>query len=150
MFYRSDLHQIFERAVHCARKNQKKLQENRTCSHRFLQSFCTRQARCECATHAEVSFDVMKVTLGISAVCECDLWLFPHIFGAKLRRFRWKIIVERFDLPLIESIELSNLLQSNYSIGVFHIFGFIKENISFAGPSVAVFIEGKQTFDASL
>ena len=61
------------------------------CSRRFLQSFCTQQARCECATHAEVSFDVMKVTLGISAVYECDLWLFPHIFGAKLRRFRWKI-----------------------------------------------------------
>ena len=60
------------------------------------------------------------------------------------------VIVERFDLPLIESIEFSNLLQSNYSISGFHVFGFIKENISFAGPSVAVFIEWKQTFDASL
>ena len=64
--------------------------------------------------------------------------------------FAEKSIVERFDLPLIESIEFSNLLQSNYSIGGFHIFGFIKENISFAGPPVVVFIEEKQTFDASL
>ena len=91
MFCRSDLHQIFERAVHCARKNQKILQENRTCSYRFLQSFCTRQAHCECATDAEVVLDVLKVNFRIIAVCECDLWLFPHIFGAKLRRFRWKI-----------------------------------------------------------
>ena len=51
------------------------------------------------------------------------------------------VIVERFDLPLIESIEFSNLLQSNYSISGFHVFGFIKENISSAGPFGLCFLK---------
>ena len=53
--------QRFERAVRSARKIHKKLHENRTCSRWFLQSFCARHARCECATQAEVVFDVLKM-----------------------------------------------------------------------------------------
>ena len=81
----------FERAVCCARKIHKNSHENRTCSRRFLQSFCARQVRCECAMHAEVFLDVLKMMCGISAVLQCALWLFAHIFGAKLSRFRSKI-----------------------------------------------------------
>ena len=57
------------------------------CSRRFLQSLCAQQARCECATHAGVFFDVLKVMCGISGGFECDVRLFVHIFGAEMRRF---------------------------------------------------------------
>ena len=88
---RAALLQIFERAVRSARKIHKFLHENRTCSRRFLRSFCTQHARCECATLAEVLSDVLKMICGISAVFECDLRLSACNLGAKLRRFRLEI-----------------------------------------------------------
>ena len=57
-------------------------------SHRFLQNFCVQHARCECAAHAGVVFDVLQMICGISAAAECILRLFARSFGAEVRRFR--------------------------------------------------------------
>ena len=48
-------------------------------------------ARRECATHAEVVFDVLKMMCDISAAFEYGLRWFARIFGAEVRRFRLKI-----------------------------------------------------------
>ena len=45
-------------------------EENCTSSHRFLQIFCVQHARCECAAHAGVVFDVLQMICGISAAAE--------------------------------------------------------------------------------
>ena len=55
------MNHIFERALPSARKMQKNLDENRTRSRRFLQRFSAQHARCECAMHAEVFLDVLKM-----------------------------------------------------------------------------------------
>ena len=48
-------------AMRSARKIKKNFHENRTSLRRFLQSFGVRYARCVCATHDEVLFEVLKM-----------------------------------------------------------------------------------------
>ena len=79
-----------ECAVRCARKIQKNGDENRRSLRRFLQLLGVRHARCECATHAEVILDVLKMMRSSSAAFDYDLNVFMCFFGADLRRFRSK------------------------------------------------------------
>ena len=48
-------------------------------------------ARRECATHSGVVLDVLQMMCGTREIFECDLGLFARLFGAEVRRFRWKI-----------------------------------------------------------
>ena len=89
--WKVNAHENLKRAVCFARKIHELFEENCMRLGRFLQSFGVRQARRECATHAEVVFDVLQMIWGISEALECKLRLFARSFGAEVRRFRSKI-----------------------------------------------------------
>ena len=65
------------------------MNENRTASRRFLQSFCGRQGRGEFATHDAVVVAVLDMSCIISGLLEGGLRRFARIFGVKLRPAVW-------------------------------------------------------------
>ena len=73
-------------------KTQKNVHEDRTRSRRFLQRFSAQHARCECAMHAEVFLDVLKMTWGIVGVFECDMWEMRKTDPSPKYRFRPSIL----------------------------------------------------------
>ena len=59
--WKVNAHENLKRAVCFARKIHELFEENCMRLGRFLQSFGVRHARRECATHAEVVFDVLQI-----------------------------------------------------------------------------------------